>query len=108
MHNGQIFEIVLDSPFRDDISRAILQMQENSELEVLKDKWWKKSSGICGSSSQDANSEMGMANVGGVFVVLAGGIGLSFFVAALEFIWKIYAYTKTIKVECGISAEYNI
>lgn len=29
------------SPFRDEITLAILQLQENNRLEILKRKWWE-------------------------------------------------------------------
>ncbi|NWT27044.1 GRIK5 protein, partial [Cardinalis cardinalis] len=31
----------LGSPFRDEITLAILQLQENNRLEILKRKWWE-------------------------------------------------------------------
>lgn len=33
----------LGSPFRDEITLAILQLQENNRLEILKRKWWEGS-----------------------------------------------------------------
>ncbi|XP_055345947.1 glutamate receptor ionotropic, kainate 3-like isoform X2 [Paramacrobiotus metropolitanus] len=82
----------IDSPYRDLISKEILRLQENSELEVLKDKWWKgKSQVICADAgaSDSGASELGMANVGGVFVVLLGGIGTALICAAMEFLWQV-------------------
>ena len=32
---------LLGSPFRDEITLAILQLQENNRLEILKRKWWE-------------------------------------------------------------------
>lgn len=29
------------SPFRDEISLAVLQLQENNRLEILKRRWWE-------------------------------------------------------------------
>ena len=83
--------LFLDSPYRDEISKAILKLQESSELQVLKDRWWKeKNAGEkCEASKpQDQASELGLANVGGVFVILLAGLALSFAVAILEFVWK--------------------
>jgi ionotropic kainate glutamate receptor 2 len=37
---------------------------------------------------KDSANELGLANVGGVFVVLVVGLCFSFVVAILEFIWK--------------------
>lgn len=38
-------------------------------------------------SSSTAN-ELGLANVGGVFVVLMGGMGVACVIAVCEFVWK--------------------
>lgn len=83
------------SPWLDPISNVILQLQENGELQELYTKWWKRedmdSSQKCDlvdDKKKDSANELSLANVGGVFVVLAAGLGLSFLVALLEFIWK--------------------
>jgi ionotropic kainate glutamate receptor 2 len=81
------------SPWRDQISNAILQLQENGDLQELHTKWWEKEGNVtkCDLSDdkkKDSANELGLANVGGVFVVLALGLCLSFLVAFLEFVWK--------------------
>lgn len=40
------------------------------------------------SKSNSAANELGLANVGGVFVVLMGGMGVACVVAVFEFLWK--------------------
>jgi len=83
------------SPWRDQISNAILQLQENGELQELYTKWWEKedisTEQKCDSTDdkkKDSASELSFAQVGGVFAVLAVGLCLSFLVALLEFTWK--------------------
>ena len=92
------------SPWRDQISNAILQLQENGELQELYTKWWEKedisSEQKCDSiddKKKDSASELSFAQVGGVFAVLAVGLCLSLLVALLEFTWKAktIADTKT-------------
>jgi hypothetical protein len=65
-------------------------------LQMLYDKWWKEygGAGQCDAAAgdekgraKDANA-LAIDNVGGVFVVLAVGLALSPFVAAIEFVWK--------------------
>jgi ionotropic glutamate receptor len=58
-------------------------------------KWWEregkdpnKKCDQLDDKKKDSANELSLANVGGVFVVLAAGLGLSFFVALFEFIWK--------------------
>lgn len=40
------------------------------------------------SKTNSAANELGLANVGGVFVVLMGGMGVACVVAVFEFVWK--------------------
>lgn len=74
-------------PYRTLLSQAILQLQENGMLHVLKNRWWKERHGV-GTCSDDTKgggvTELSLANVGGVFVVLLGGMGLSFILALIE------------------------
>ncbi len=83
------------SPWRDQISNAILQLQEKGDLQELYTKWWEiegkdpnQKCDFTDDKKKDSANELSLANVGGVFVVLAVGLFLSFFVALLEFIWK--------------------
>ncbi|XP_069951466.1 glutamate receptor ionotropic, kainate 2-like [Cherax quadricarinatus] len=81
------------SPFTNAITGAILSLQEEGKLQALRTRWWKqeKGGGQCkddeSKSSSKAN-ELGLNNVGGVFVVLLTGMGLASVVAVCEFIWK--------------------
>jgi ionotropic glutamate receptor len=80
------------SPWRDQISSAILKLQEDSILQFLYTKWWKQKGAVaCENTDEmkkDSANELGLANVGGVFVVLVAGLGLSVVAALLEFLWK--------------------
>jgi ionotropic glutamate receptor len=62
-----------DSPYRDLVTSAILKLQEEQILPHLYNTWWKeKQGGGCGEkekSKKDKASALGMANVGGVFLV---------------------------------------
>jgi ionotropic glutamate receptor len=80
------------SPWREQISNAILRLQENGELQELYTKWWEQQEHAikCDNSEdkkKDSASELSLASVGGVFAVLAGGLILSFLVALCEVIW---------------------
>ncbi|CAG0923707.1 unnamed protein product [Notodromas monacha] len=83
------------SPYTSAISSAILQLQEKGWFLQLKTKWWKEKNegaGNCDTeaskASSSAASELGLANVGGVFVVLMGGMGVAVLIALCEFVWK--------------------
>ncbi|CAB3386125.1 Hypothetical predicted protein [Cloeon dipterum] len=89
----------LNSPYRTAISGAVLKLQEEGKLYALKNKWWKEmhGGGACKQSVAVASAgpELGMSNVGGVFVVLIGGMMGSLIVAILEFLWN----TRKVAVE---------
>lgn len=74
------------------MSSGILKLQEAGKLHSFKEKWWKerKGGGKCvdDSKKSSAVTELSLANVGGVFVVLLGGLGLASVVAVMEFFFK--------------------
>uniref|UniRef100_A0A8C4DCQ1 Glutamate receptor n=1 Tax=Dicentrarchus labrax TaxID=13489 RepID=A0A8C4DCQ1_DICLA len=76
----------LGSPFRDDITLAILQLQENNRLEILKRRWWE--GGQCPKEEDHRAKGLGMENIGGIFVVLICGLIIAVFVAIMEFVWS--------------------
>ncbi|XP_050695826.1 glutamate receptor ionotropic, kainate 2-like isoform X2 [Eriocheir sinensis] len=79
------------SPYTDKISSAILRLKENGTLHRLKDKWWKGEGGCMSEASSTKSSgaaELGLANVGGVFVVLIGGMAVAALMAICEFMWN--------------------
>ncbi|ROT63290.1 Glutamate receptor, ionotropic kainate 2 [Penaeus vannamei] len=81
-----------ESPYTDPISSAVLRLKENGKLHQLKTRWWKERSGgrCMTEEKKDAASaaELGLENVGGVFVVMVGGIMLACLTACCEFAWK--------------------
>ncbi|XP_065284543.1 glutamate receptor ionotropic, kainate 2-like isoform X2 [Dermacentor albipictus] len=82
------------SPYRSFFSSAILRLQENGTLHMLKERWWKVQdpSRRCpeedGPSRPGSASELGLPKVGGVFVVLLAGLGLACLIAFVEFFMK--------------------
>ncbi|XP_069497037.1 glutamate receptor ionotropic, kainate 5 isoform X3 [Ambystoma mexicanum] len=86
----------LGSPFRDEITLAILQMQENNRLEILKRKWWE--GGKCPKEEDHRAKGLGMENIGGIFVVLICGLIIAVFVAIMEFVWSTRRSAETEEV----------
>ncbi|CAM1305345.1 Uncharacterised protein g4013 [Pycnogonum litorale] len=81
------------SPYRQLISSAILKLQEETVLDVMKIKWWnqKRGGGRCiqeDGSQGSTGTALTLAHVGGVFVVLLGGIACSWIVVVFEFVIK--------------------
>lgn len=81
----------LKRPYRTLLSEGILHLQETGMLHVLKNRWWKerRGGGTCTDDGKGGGvTELSLANVGGVFVVLVGGLCLAFMVAMGEFLWR--------------------
>ncbi|GBN97985.1 hypothetical protein AVEN_13434-1, partial [Araneus ventricosus] len=73
------------------LSGGILKLQELGQLHTFKERWWKqkKGGGSCAQSPKASGSvnELGLGNVGGVFVVMLLGILLSAVMGVIEFFW---------------------
>ncbi|XP_047500047.1 glutamate receptor ionotropic, kainate 2-like [Penaeus chinensis] len=89
------------SPYTSAISSAILSLQETSKIQMLKRRWWKERnrSDKCAKDKDEAGgssmaSELNLSNVGGVFVVLLGGMGLALVVALAEFVLECWDISK--------------
>ncbi|XP_030648078.1 glutamate receptor ionotropic, kainate 1 [Chanos chanos] len=76
----------IGSPYRDKVTIAILQLQEEGKLHMMKEKWWRGNG--CPEEDKKEASSLGVENIGGIFIVLAAGLVLSVFVAIGEFIYK--------------------
>ncbi|XP_054431847.1 glutamate receptor ionotropic, kainate 1 isoform X2 [Pteronotus mesoamericanus] len=76
----------IGSPYRDKITIAILQLQEEGKLHMMKEKWWQGRG--CPEEGGTEASALGVESIGGIFIVLAAGLVLSVFVAIGEFIYK--------------------
>ncbi len=101
-----LISLSADSPYRDPISETILKLQKSQKIEKLRRFWWREYniSKPCDNQeekSKDASS-LGVEQVGGVFVMLFIGIGLSLIVSMLEFVYK----TKKLAVRDRVSASF--
>ncbi|CAH1408164.1 unnamed protein product [Nezara viridula] len=79
------------SPWRDKISLAILELQEKGEIQMLYDKWWKNPGDTCIRKDKTKESKanaLGVANIGGVFVVLLCGLAIAVCIAICEFCYN--------------------
>ena len=81
------------SIWRDEISIAILRLQESGYIQELYRKWWQiqdKPEGLdCSLSDDKADSvQLHFESVIGVFIVVGFGILTAIVVAFVEFTWK--------------------
>ncbi|KAK0162284.1 hypothetical protein PV327_008633 [Microctonus hyperodae] len=79
-----------NSPYRTQLSGAILHLQEKGVLRELKDKWWSRGGKNCSETDPEADTgALTVGHVGGVFLVLIFGSVLSLIIAIFEFIWNV-------------------
>ncbi|XP_014272498.1 glutamate receptor ionotropic, kainate 2 isoform X2 [Halyomorpha halys] len=91
-----------NSPYRIAISGSVLKMQESGKLQQLKDKWWKNQKDKCPEEDKSKDSsELSIAHVGGVFLVLLVGCVVAFFMSILEFLWNVRKVAVEEKISPG-------
>lgn len=101
-----------DSPYRKAFSEQILKLSESGVLNDLKNHWWKsniskkKLRELCinltiflACDDDKPHDDLGIGNVGGVFLVLAGGCIVALIVATIEFLWNVEKIAIEEKVE---------
>lgn len=72
---------------------SILKLLSKRQLEKLKEKWWKrdKALGKC-AKPEDPEDGITIENIGGVFIIILIGIGMSCIIVVFEYWW--YKYRK--------------
>ncbi len=89
----------LGSPYTDDISLRILEMQEKGEIQKFYNRWWKGGSTCIRDEKKDSKANaLKVENVGGIFVVLVGGVIIAIMVSFFEFIYYAKRNPKHIQV----------
>ncbi|CAI6362581.1 unnamed protein product [Macrosiphum euphorbiae] len=86
----------MGSPWKDQISLSILDLQEKGEIQMLYNKWWKPPNDMCVPEESGAGAKtntLDFKNICGVFAVLLVGLIISIMVSMFEF----YHYRKKIK-----------
>ena len=94
------------SPLREDISNALLKLQEDQFLHLLKLRWWVEKSQETGAVkcdmsevSKTSTSQLGISQVGGVFACLVIGLAVGILLSIFEFCYRI----KRRKTQSGTS-----
>lgn len=84
--------VPLGADYRTNLSVSILKLSETNELYKLKKKWWKNHNNTCDEEGDDVvvdGDELSLIELGGVFLVLAGGIAVAVIIGILEFLWNV-------------------
>ncbi|XP_055379346.1 glutamate receptor ionotropic, kainate 2-like [Condylostylus longicornis] len=82
--------VPLGAEYRSNLSVAILKLSEKGEMFALKKKWWKGHNVTCEKFDAGGNNELTLANVGGVFLVLSGGLFTSYIIGIFEFLMHVH------------------
>ncbi|XP_041980069.1 glutamate receptor ionotropic, kainate 2-like [Aricia agestis] len=83
------------SSYRTAVDNAVLKLAESGKLVELKNRWWKvgENETHCEEKESDdtgaSAAELGVSNVGGVFVVLGVGCGIAAAMGGFEFLWHV-------------------
>lgn len=71
----------------------MLKLQEEGKLAELKTRWWIDRNPAIVECTDDGGGgdelELGMGNVGGVFLVLGAGVIAGIIVGIIDFLWNI-------------------
>ncbi|XP_055381684.1 glutamate receptor ionotropic, kainate 2-like [Condylostylus longicornis] len=81
-----------NSPWRKQISEAMLKLGETGKLVELKRRWWKEKygGGECPAEAGGGDSlELRMGNVGGVFLALGIGLIAAFIIGFIEYFYSV-------------------
>ena len=96
---------MIDSKYRDALSRAIIRLQVRGVLNQLKDKWWrqKRDGEQCSRHSNIKSYALRQLDISafvGTFLVLSAGISFAFVLVIIENIFK--------KVRSKDTSVYNL
>ncbi|XP_020899708.1 glutamate receptor ionotropic, kainate 2 isoform X2 [Exaiptasia diaphana] len=80
------FGLQRNSPYVNELSVAILKLRENGFIDSIKYKWWDERSQcvVEPKSATGQTASLGIQNMAGVFIILLGGVALSFFLIIIE------------------------
>lgn len=84
-----------NSPYTKQLSQAILELRHSGFLDSLELKWLH-AHGECKEEhvGVDSGTQLGLADMAGVFIIICAGVGLSFIVLVVEWLVASYASTK--------------
>ncbi|XP_011645300.1 glutamate receptor ionotropic, kainate 2-like isoform X1 [Pogonomyrmex barbatus] len=80
-----------NAPYRTELNRALLRLQENGRIGELQDKWWRQKRGgdTCEEKGKVQVEPLSYEDVKGLFIIMITGIALSWIIAAWAFLWNI-------------------
>ncbi|XP_011185912.1 glutamate receptor ionotropic, kainate 2 isoform X1 [Zeugodacus cucurbitae] len=102
---GYGIAMVKNWPYRDKLNNALLELQEQGVLAQLKNKWWNVvGAGVCKKKSDSQVASLDLKSLGGVYLVLGVGSGLSLIYGLI--MWCIYVARKANYYEVPFGAAF--
>ncbi|XP_041061876.1 probable glutamate receptor [Carcharodon carcharias] len=92
----------LGDPLRDNLTLAIMELEESGSLQQLKAKYWKSS---CSDENAAEWSPLKLNQIGGTFLFLAIGLSLGLIIACIELAIKSRKKADQDKSCCNIFTE---
>ncbi|KAL3077934.1 hypothetical protein niasHS_013463 [Heterodera schachtii] len=87
---------------KEPLSQAILRLQNERKLETCKERWWHQNERRKDCPNlEDDSSGISIRNIGGVFIVILAGIGISMTMLLIEYIY----YSRKFKSSSAAAEE---
>lgn len=90
--------------FRDELSHVILKLINQRFMEILREKWWTNNPNRVDCDTHEESEGIGIENIGGVFIIIAAGVLLSFVVWTVE----RFAYNTKIEIAHDLIKDQTI
>ncbi|KAM3960066.1 glutamate receptor ionotropic, kainate 2 [Aphomia sociella] len=92
-----------NSPYRQELNLALLNLQEGGVLREMKHKWWneKHGGGACNAEEEPESEELRMANFLGLFLVLVVGSALGIVVSCCDLAWAAFHHPRDPSIPFG-------
>ncbi|XP_055383679.1 glutamate receptor ionotropic, kainate 2-like [Condylostylus longicornis] len=96
-----------NSPYRDKLNHALLELQESGVISKMKNKWWKEvgTSGCSAKKEQSEAAELDMDNLGGVYFVLSIGSIIALFYGLVD--WTVAVFRQSRKAHVPFKQEFK-
>ena len=85
-----------DSRYTQQFNQAILKLRQTGFMDILEQRWLysRKRCNEKGHTARYSDSQLSLADMAGVFVIVCAGVGIGFVVLIIEWLVASYAVTK--------------
>uniref|UniRef100_A0A1I8QEN6 Uncharacterized protein n=1 Tax=Stomoxys calcitrans TaxID=35570 RepID=A0A1I8QEN6_STOCA len=96
--------------YRDNFNHALLELQEQGELEKLKRKWWNEmGANLCSTKKEQADAQpLKLENLGGIYIVLIVGSVMAMIHGIISWMGFVYRKAKSHKVGLKVAFKEEL